>query len=217
MHFPKDDPRWSWRFNYFASMVLPKILAQRDQDFDICIRANKWHAKELKALSPKIKIFDVKEKEKGKIKKGYEEKAKIYFVDFVDFQDTKGLKRYDIQIGIDSDDMPINIDFVTRLKKECINRLMTSLHVGFQPYIFEASTLRTFKSFRYSAERGSPIFALYQPNKKREYVFAYEDSHLKLPQYMEQSITISEGYCAFSVHNFNSSTRLGSNAQQIRV
>ncbi len=85
MHFAKDDKRFAWRLAYFQSIVLPKLLAQTDQDFDICIRANEWHAAEIKALSPKIKIFTVKKKMHGYIKPGFEEKAKKYFIDFVNY------------------------------------------------------------------------------------------------------------------------------------
>ncbi len=102
MHFEKNDPRWSWRLAYFQSIVLPKILMQDDQDFDICIRANKYHTDELKALSHKIKVFDAKTSKKGWIKPGYEEKVGKYFIDFLNFEDLTGLHKYDIQIGIDS-------------------------------------------------------------------------------------------------------------------
>lgn len=217
MHFAKNDPRWQWRFSYFASMVLPKLLAQTSQDFDICIRANAWHADELRALSPKIKVFDVKHTEKGKIKRGYAEKAKIYFVDFVDFKDTKGLEKYEVQIGIDSDDMILSPGFIDAVKMEIQKYPNKSLHISFQPFIFHAPTLRNFKcKFQYGPEKGSPIFAIYQPetNKRKKFIFAYEDSHLKLPRYFEKAVRITDGFCSYSVHDFNSSTRLYPNSRQ---
>lgn len=220
MHFSKDDKRYPWRFNYFASMVLPKLLSQNDQDFDICIWANKWHAKEIKALSPKIKIFDVVPEKHGHIKPGYEEKAKIYFVDFVNFEDTRGLKQYEIQIGIDSDDMPIRDDFISRIKKEVAFAKSKPLHISFQPQVFQPSTLRTYRcDFVYGPAKGSPIFAIYQPAKtsKAEYIFAYEDSHLKLPKIVKRAIRIAEPYCVYSVHKCNSSTLLHPNQRQIML
>jgi hypothetical protein len=220
MHFKKEDPRWSWRLAYFQSIVLPKILSQRDQDFDICIRANKHHEKELLALSPKIKVFDVDPKKKNWVKPGYEAKIKKYFVDFVNFEDIIGLDRYDIQIGIDSDDMPIRDDFVTRIKKEVEKDRERSLHISFQPQIFQPSTLRVYECpFEYgvSTLKGSPVFAIYQPLKGKGYMYAYEDSHLLLPRYMNKAIRIEDDYCVYSVHECNSSTSLNRNSKQIMI
>jgi len=92
-----------------------------------------------------------------------------------------------------------------------------SLHISFQPYIFHAPTLRNYRcNFHYGPEKGSPVFVLYQP-KKTDFMYAYEDSHLKLPSYMQQAIRINEGYCSYTVHDFNSSTRLNRNARQTYI
>lgn len=219
LHYKKDDPKWLWRYSYFASMVLPKLLAQDDQDFDICIRANPWHKAQIEALSPKIKVFDVKKERKDFIKAGYEEKCKKYFVDFVYYEDLKDFRMYEIQIGIDSDDMILRTDFVTRVKNEC-RESKSSLHISFQPNIFHVPTLRNYRcDFKYGEYKGSPIFVLYQPQCSEEYryVFAYEDSHLKLPKYMRRAIRIEGNYCSYSVHCHNASTGLNHNAQQILI
>lgn len=221
MHYKHDDPRWPWRKAYFESMVLPRLLAQTDQDFDICIRANILHMDELEAMSEKIKTFDVKSEKRDWIKPGYEQKAKRYHVDFVNFSDTVGLDRYDIQIGLDSDDLIIRDDFVEKIKKECESAEGT-LHLSFQPYMFHVPTLRTYRcALRYSGTKGSPFFALYQPKERErvdgEFVFAYEDSHLKLHQYMDETRTIEDGYCAFSIHDKNASTYLYAGSKQILI
>ena len=222
MDYPNEDKKWPWRLAYFQSMVLPRLLGQTDQDFDICIRATGVHAHDLQELSPKIKTFGVKPEKQSWIKPGYEEKAKRYFVDFVDYEDTIGLDKYEIQIGIDSDDLLIRKDFVERVKKECIGKNY-SIHLSFQPYMFDVATLRTYRCMlRYSGTKGSPFFALYQPTAQKmkipgEYVFAYSDSHLKLYLYMKNTKTIEEGYCAFSIHGMNESTYLYKGSKQIML
>jgi len=222
LHYQKSDPKWPWRLAYFQAMVLPKLLAQTDQDFDICVRVNDHHAEQVQALSDRIKIFTVKRQHRHYVKPGYVYKRRKYFVDFLDFNMTQGLEKYDIQIGIDSDDMILRDDFVERVKLECMRKPDKSLHIGFQPHIFQPSTLRMFKCpVEYNDGRGSPVFVLYQPldvpfyNKK--YVFAYEDSHLKLPGYMDRKIRIEEDFCCYSVHDNNASTGLPKYPEQIMI
>lgn len=219
MHFKKNDPRWSWRLAYFRAVVLPKLLAQTDQDFDICLRVNPHHVAEVQAISDRIKIFDIVQSRKNWIKPGYRHKAKRYFVDFIEFKYLVGFERYDIQIGIDSDDMPLRTDFVARIKEECARvSAGKTLHISFQPHIFHVPTLRMYKCpTEYGEAKGSPIFALYQPAGVKRYIFAYEDSHLKLPTYTDRKIRIEEDYCCYSVHDNNSSTYLYPNLQQILV
>lgn len=222
LHYKKNDPKWSWRLAYFRSMILPKILAQTDQDFDICLWVSDHHLKEVKAISDRFKFFKPMDRYKNYLKQGYRHKIKKYFVDFRDYKMLVGLEKYDIQIGIDSDDMITRDDFIERIKKECSKKPEKSLHIGFQPYIFQPSTLRTFKCpFPYHDGRGSPIFVLYQPLDvdfyNTHYVFAYEDSHLKLPRYMDRKKMIGENYCCFSVHDCNASTYLHSQPKQIMI
>lgn len=218
MHFKQDDPRWSWRLAYFQSVVLPKILAQTDQDFDICMRVNEHHAEEVKALSDKIKVFDVKPEKRGWVKPGYAHKMKRYFVDFIPFEDTVGLDRYDIQIGLDSDDMPLKDYFVERIKNEFAEYPDRTQHLSFQPHIFHTPSLRMYKCpVEYGAKHGSAIFAIYQPQDRDQYLFAYHDSHLKMPSYFESARRIEEDFCCYSVHDHNSSTGLLPNAKQILV
>lgn len=218
MHFKENDPRWPWRLAFFKSMVLPKLLRQTDQDFDICMRVNPHHKEQVKELSDKIKIFDVKARKRNYIKPGYEDKSKRYFVDFVDYKDTVGLGKYEIQIGLDSDDLILRPDFVERVKRECERRAEETVHISFQPHIFHVPTLRNYRCpVRYGESKGSPIFALYQPKGIENYLFAYEDSHLLLPRYVHKKLRIEEGYCAYSVHACNSSTGLYNNARQILI
>ena len=218
MHYKKNDPRFEWRLAFFASMVLPKLLAQTDQNFDICMRVNEHHADRVRALSDKIKIFNVAPRVKNKIKNGYRSKARKYFIDFVDFKHVVGLDKYDIQIGLDTDDMPLRGDFVERIKDEVVTRGGKSIHISFQPHVFHVPTLRMFEApVKYGARKGSAIFALYQSDEVRKYVFAYEDSHLKMPRFAVTRIAIEEDFCAYSVHDNNASTSLLPNSKQICI
>ncbi len=218
MHFKRDDPRWTWRLSYFASMVLPRLLAQKNQSFDICMRVNSWHKKEVEALSDRIKVFDIDPKKRNYVKHGYQDKCKRYFVDFIEYPYLVGFGRYDIQIGLDSDDLILRNDFVDRVKRECDKRGYRPMHIGFQPHIFHTPTLRMFKCpTEYNDVKGSPIFVLYQPEKKKRYMYAYEDSHLLLPRYMGKTIRIEENYCAYSVHEHNSSSKLYPNMEKINL
>lgn len=219
MHFKKDDPRWPWRFAYFRSIVLPLLLNQRDDDFDICIRVNKHHAKEVQALSDRIKIFDAKPSKQGYIKPGYEQKVKNgYFVDFLDYEDLVGLEKYEIQIGIDTDDLILRDDLIIRCQYEFCSNPDKTQHISFQPHIFHTPTMSFYECpIKYGVQRGSPIYALYQPLDSEHYIYAYEDSHLKLPQMVERASRIEEGFCAYSVHGYNTSTEMYRNLRKIKI
>lgn len=222
MHFKKNDPRWEWRLAYFRSVVLPKILDQTDKDFDICMRVNKHHAEQVQALSDRIKIFDVVPEKNGYIDPKNRRKARKYFIDFIHYKYTVGLEKYDIQIGIDSDDMPLRNDFVERVKMECMRYPDLPLHISFQPHIFHVPTLRMFEcpmNYGSKLTNGSPIFAIYQPkaSENQRYIFAYSDSHLQLPNKIKRAIRIEEDYCCYSVHGKNSSTGLYPNLKQIMI
>jgi len=217
MHYGVDNPKWKWRLAYFQAMVLPKILAQTDQDFDICMWVNPHHAEEVQALSPKIKIFNTKGEQSVPVDNRHKFKRGRYFVDFIDYKYLEGLDKYHIQIGLDTDDMILKTDFISRIKQECF-KTDKSLHISFQPEVFHAPTLRTFRApVEYRDGKGSAIFALYQPNLNGKYVFAYHDSHLRLPLYARARLFIDEGYCAYSVHECNESTYLLPHSKQIML
>jgi hypothetical protein len=214
MHYLKGDQKFEWRFAYFQAMVLPSILRQRNKDFDIAIWCNEWHAERFRRLSGRIKTFGIAPEVEGKIKPGYEKKAKIFFVDFVDWKNVVGLEKYDIQTAIDSDDLLLRRDFIDRIENEC-RRTRGSLHISFQPYMFHVPMLRTFTCpMKYNPKKGSPFYSIYQPDKNK-FFFAYHDSHLQMWKYMDRSITIPEGYCTFSIHGKNETTYLYRGARKI--
>jgi len=219
-HYPKDNPKFEWRFSYFRSMVLPRLLSQDNQNFVIAIWCEDWHRKRFEGLSDRIVTFDIKTSAKGFIRPEDRDRSKehggLYFIDFTYWKDVVGLDEYDIQTGIDSDDLIIRNDFIDRIEIEC-SRAPGSLHISFQPYVFETRTLRTYDyPIKYSPTKGSPFFSLYQPDKDN-YRFAFEDSHLKMGNFADESILIKEGYCAFSAHDFNESSTVPEGSTQVMI
>lgn len=203
-HYSKDDPRFEWRYSYFMSDVLPRLREQTVQDFDICIRVNPWHKAHFEKLG--LKTFTVRD-EFVKYKQG---NGKTYFHDFVDFDRVEGLEKYDIQMGLDSDDL-IEPDYVEKIV-ETVEKFKTEnpgkkLHLSFQPHTINIREgKKTIKPMRtYSPTRGSAFMALYQPSKEN-YKFVYCESHMTLWKHADVSVTLPSGYCMATIHNINEST-----------
>jgi len=206
-HYPKGSPIFKWRLAYFKAMVLPRLLNQTNKDFDIAIRCNPEHRKIFESLNKKIRTFDVKPGTgTRRIKKVH---GKNYFLDFVRWDDVVGLGKYEIQSGLDSDDL-ISLDYIQTIKDEIKkNDSNRSLHISFQPDIFDMYGLKKMSiGCMYSDKRGSAFFTIYQPKDKKKYIFAYEASHLVLPLMFEKSVILPVGKCWATVHGLNESTTL---------
>lgn len=201
-HYEKGDPRFGWRLAYFKAMVLPRLLNQTEQNFEIAIRCNPCHETILKNLSKKITTFRVR----GEAENFRMIKNKKYFVDFAPWHQVIGMKDYDIQSGLDSDDL-VAENYIETIQSVIKQKAKgQSLHISFQPEIFNAETLKTYPIGKeYTRERGSAFFSIYQPDKQH-YIFAYEKSHLVIGKEMSQSIILPAGYCWASVHGNNYST-----------
>jgi hypothetical protein len=206
-HYADSDPRFKFRFNYFKTAVLPTILAQRNQNFDIAIRCNPEHDALFTALSPRIRVFHVKNEGVNYI---HGKNGKRYFHDHVSWNRIIDLPKYDIQIGLDSDDF-IAPDYVAVIRKTCRDfhsrNLGASLHISFQPRKMYLKNKRTTGMMEYTPRRGSAFMALFQPNKGENYKFIYEMSHLNLWKLADKSVTIPSGHCMVTVHSHNESTR----------
>ena len=204
MHYPDGDSKFEWRFAYFRSVVLPRLLKQTRSNFDIAIRCNPVHAERFKALSNRIIPFCVKDEKSRYIKRAGSKKR--YFVDFVPWKDVIGLKKYDIQTGIDSDDL-IAKDYIEIIQNQVdSNDPKRSLHISFQPGIFDLWGLEKKPiGIKYRQGVGSAFLSIYQPNKDK-YMFVYEHSHLKIGRLLDRSIVLPEGHCWASVHGLNIST-----------
>lgn len=202
-HYSDEDPRFKWRLNYFTKETLPRILKQTDQDFDICIRCNPWHDEIFKALSPRIKTFKVKNEEARHF---LGRNNKQYFEDHAQWEDVIGLEKYDLQMGLDSDDL-IDKNYVFLIKKEVekLKEHYKSIHISFQPQVYNLKTGKKKGMMLYTPTRGSAFMALYQGDKTN-YKFIYCMSHISLYKCAEKSVTIPVGHCWATVHDINEST-----------
>lgn len=202
-HYPKGDKKFTWRFNHFKSKVLPRIRAQKgNQPFNIAIWCNPWHRKQLATCGEDIILFNTR-KERNEHRRGY-------FIDFTKWRDVVGLKEYDIQSGVDSDDL-IAPDYVRTIEqtieKESGGKPM---HLSFQPEYYDLRYKRKIPmKMRYHSKKGSMFLSIYQPETSgRKYIFAYEDSHLRIWRHFEKSVTIPAGKCWLTVHDLNESTKI---------
>lgn len=203
MHYPKDERRWPFRIGYFRDEVLPRLLRQTFHQFAIAVWCEPWHEAEVRSLSDRIATFQVNARTRYKVANG-----KRYFVDFAPWSAVTGIPRFDVQVGLDSDDL-VREDFMQRVDQEITEHAgLGSLHVSFQPELYDARTRKTGPiGSTYGPRKGSAFFALYQPPfSARPYRFAYEDSHLKLWRFADKSVTVEKGYCWATAHGANEST-----------
>ncbi|MDD5068069.1 MAG: glycosyltransferase [Candidatus Pacebacteria bacterium] len=203
MHYQEHDKRFPWRLAYFQAMVYPRLMNQTDKNFDIAIRCNQWQEEAIKRIDPRIITFQTR----NQTVRYRMHRGKKYFYDFCKWKDVMGLRQYDIQTGLDSDDL-VSRCFIERIKSEVNNAEgKKSLHISFQPELFELKTLKTRSiTTKYGPKKGSAFLSLYQPNKKN-YKFIYEESHLDMWRHAKKSIIIPEGYCWATAHGLNESTR----------
>ena len=203
-HYEENDQRFKWRFEYFKNEVLPRLLAQTNQNFDIAIYCNKKHAELFKKLSDRITTFYAKKS--NPIYRTTSD-MKTYYSDFMSLDNIVGLKKYDIQTGLDSDDL-VETGYIDKIL-ETIKRngYDKSLHISFQPDTFDLITNKYYPITQHykAVTRGSAFLTIYQPDKKN-YIFAYQYSHIKIGEHFDKSILIPEGYCHMVIHGRNEST-----------
>lgn len=201
-HYPSSDPRLKWRLSYFQAMVLPRILAN-GCGFDIAVRCYPEHDEIFRSMSGRIVPFHIRNEEERKVQKY----GRIYFEDFAPWSDVLGLGKYDLQMGLDSDDL-IGPGYVAGIKAAIAeNGEGKPLHVCYQPEIFDADRLRVVPiGVQYTPKRGSAFFGIYQP-AGNGYIFSYEDSHLKLWRHFPRSIVLPAGSAWATAHGLNESTK----------
>lgn len=195
-HYEQDSEEYRWRLDYYRDEVLPRLLRQYCQDFDIWIWCEPWQEKELKSLSPRIRTF----------RATYAKRDSHLFIDYTPWENVAGLPKYPVQIGLDSDDL-VNAGFVGYVRELCDCNQIT--HIGFQPFKLDVKTQKRYLMDRYTEKRGSPIFAFYQPDiYAKDFKFAYHTSHLRMPVLAQKRIIVPEGYAYMSIHDRNDSTRI---------
>lgn len=202
-----DCEAFEWRFAFFRSVVLTRLLMQTDQNFDILIRCNPIHKERFEALSEKIKTFHHDSPTKygtglSHIKTGSNSvPAFEYKLD------------YPIQTRIDSDDL-VSKDFVERIHKEFKGKTEDTL-LHFQPMKFDLYELKTYHvGMKSTIEHMSPFVSLYQPKEVKHFI--YQFGHTKIGKQFKNVIFIDEGYCWLTVHHNNASTTVRDVDQEVK-
>ena len=188
----EDDAKFERRFAFYCERVLPTLLAQTDQNFDIAVWCEPRHAERFTQLSPKMKPFTATYKKRGG----------PFFADFTDWQNVSGLKQYEIQVGLDSDDI-VAPDYIETIHRLCQGG--RSVLVSFPPLVYDLHSGRFGRLRGYSATQTSAFFALYYPGLKG-FRFAYCGSHLRLWKHVDKVILGPEEKCCALVHGMNDST-----------
>lgn len=203
MHYP-DGPKFGWRYGFFVERVLPRIRKQHG-DFDICVWCEGHHRELFEQLG--CRPFEVLPEYLEHIEK--ENRDSAYFKDFVPWAAVVGMDRYDLQIGLDSDDLLLRVDVLESILKQ-VQKHAGTVHISFQSLFYDFLGGQYYTSrYKYSVEQGSPFFALWQPGvNDLDYVFAYEASHFNIGLRMDYSFFEPEGYWAQSVHGHNESSTL---------
>jgi hypothetical protein len=204
MIYEEDDPKFEERLSLYKTLCLPRLRLQTEKNFDIGVLCNRKHAHFFKELG--IIPFHRKDKWTG-------QKPDRFWSCMTKWDELEGLEKYDIQTNLDSDDL-VSDRFIERIQsavqKEIDNGFIGSLHIHFQPRLFELHTLTDkAQRKRYDNKEGSAFFSLYQPDKEN-YIYIGQDSHRRMPIYMSKSILIGEGYCWICVHDNNDSTNMSS-------
>ena len=204
-HYPEHDPRFAWRYKHFIENVLPRIKAQTYKDFDICIWCNPWHRYHFESIDG-VKTFTVKN-DPTRYKQHRHNPNKKFFHDFVKYEETIGLEKYDLQLGLDSDDY-IEPNYLYEVLKvlDMYAGENKSIHICFQPEMIRLDTGKIEQFKPYTLNRGSAFMALYQPNKE-DYRFIYEESHISIIRKADIKVVLPKGYCmATATKGYNEST-----------
>src|SRR3972149_4656365 len=126
--YPEITEGVKWRFNYLKSEVLPRLLRQSRQDFDLAILCNPQHRDLIKSLGHKIIPCFIKEEWVGQ-----------QHVDFLPYENIIGLRRYKIQTAVDSDDLILREDYIAKIESLFASK-RHSCYLSFQPYIQDLGT-----------------------------------------------------------------------------
>lgn len=194
-HYPKNHPDFNWRLKYYKDEVLPRILAQTDQDFEIWIWCEPHHDRVFKKLDPRINVFHAT----------YDQRESNFFIDFTPFDQTEGLPKFEVQVGLDSDEL-IEPNYIEKIHSYCVGPKTRC--IMFQGVLYDTITERKYYMKRkYGPKFGSAMFAFYQPNLDN-YYFILQTSGHRAPKFAKEVIVVPEGYVFVSIHNYNDSTKV---------
>lgn len=203
-HYPQDHPDFEWRFEYYRTQVLPRLLKQTDSNFDIWIWCEPHHDKDFLDLNPRINVFHGT----------FRPREGRFFNDSTNFSNIEGLPKYRIQFGLDSDEL-VSKNIVRKAKMHCTGN--QSVLVSFQPVLRDLKTGNLYYMKRkYNKKFASAVLAYYQPDLGDEFKFLYHTTNHRMVKYANKVVVVPEGYAEVSIHDFNSSTRIHSGAKRYR-
>ena len=200
-HYKKDDERFDWRFKFFKEEVLPRINSQSFKDFDVCVWCNSWHKGLFEELG--VKTFHAT----------YEKKDTKHFTDFTNWENVHGLEKYDVQIGLDSDDLvePTLVETTVSLLQNKKGNVL----ISFQPIKIDIKSKKKYKMRNYKkTKRCSPCFAILQTDKT-DYRFAYYRSHFKMNFDKWDEVLYVDNQVAMAIHHQNDSTIISKGDEEI--
>lgn len=196
--YPEEGRRW--RFDWFKSAVLPRILAQTYFGFDLWLWVNPKHEDEVRAMHPRINTFTLA--------------TPMVRPDTpYPWRTTRGLPRYPIQVRMDSDDL-IAPTFLRRAVDELALTKARRAIVHFQPYKVDVTTGQVrwcapnWGRGQYDRRHVSAFLAYRQKPDAADYSWVYSHGHINLWQIAEDVRMIEEGYCWAACHGFNDSTAM---------
>ena len=180
--FHHNRAEMRWRLAYFQACVLPRLQAQTVQDFDIAILSYLQDHAALEEMDSRIKCFVL-----DMNKFDYKNQSNFKY------DQTIGLKKYNNQIRMDSDDL-VSPDFIDMILAA------DTPFVSFQPELFLLDELRTKKmKHRYRQDWPSMFLAV-----KRYPECIY---HKVFLHFNDRPCTLyPEGDAWMTIHNHNVGT-----------
>lgn len=201
LHYDENDSKFPARLEQYKNRPLDSLLKQTDQDFDIWVWTEPWHDEVVKAIHPRINVFhgNWRKRDSG-------DSTQRYFIDYTHWRDIQGLPKYEIQVGLDSDDT-LAPKAIAYIKRSCRGIKRTA--ISLQPLKEDLRTGQLYHMRRYAKHRCAPIFALYQPKSLTDdFMFAYQASHMRLAAYCDKKITLPEGLAFMGITGLNESTKI---------
>ena len=194
-HYSPEDARFPWRFAFYKSMVLPRLLNQTCKDFEIWLVCHPDHVALMKSLGEELHVCSIPEFPSPETHR---------------LVDMTALPQFDIQTSFDTDDL-VSLDYIARIKEEIANNPDKNLLVTFQPYKLDILSLKRYKMWeRYGNSKCSMFFSLYQPDKSN-YRSVFNFDHSFIGEWCNNIICIPEGYCDMVIHGTNWMTLLEPN------
>ncbi len=195
MHYEKEEDLLE-RIKTYKENLLPALLKQKNQNFNIGILCNPKHKDIVQEIHQRIIPFFTNKKG---IKKGK------YWSIMVKWEDIYGLNKYDIQTNLDSDDL-ISKDFTQVIVDSLKEKVST--YICFQPEVRDMETGNVYKmTLRCEDGYKSPMYSLYQPNKEN-YIYIGQDSHTVFSKYAKRKVVIPEGHVFLNIHDKNDSSTM---------